>query len=716
MALLAYLFEIGILLTCFISVGLTSFWILPRIPIALHACFAPFLLIMCLFCLEHYFPLGQLPFLWLPVVGWTLFLLRYRPDLIKQLRDPVYLFLCIGFGICFFWRYSFPDIWHISEQMADLDHLMSWSDGKQLPAPDRFAVGELDTSYYILQYYAAGLIHRFIGTSPGLTYHLGYSMLVAVGVAGFGSGVQAATRSVWAGLLAVLWICLGGNGTTLVTPFMTWQVPDPLFAMRFIGSFAEPSNSVLTTKGQEIVQFLGVSPVEAPMEYFSYVIWLGDFHPSISSMVFLGLAILAIGAAERAEANRLADRACVAAAISTAVLIVITNTWITPLQSCLVGAWLVYRWLAGRRDSFSLIAGSVLVPFTLMFPFFAHFALDSRHYPAKLEFVKELPPILNWAAVMWPALLMVIGTFVTLIPIAKAGVQNEVISAKESVIRPSSLWAFLWEQIDWLRATFLNWIGVERLFAVFILVTGFGSLECTYYLYIHDIYGANEAIFNTALKWWPWAYALAVIGGLICMWRADNQTFVLRLIVVLILGSTISANTTIYAYDWWRKFYFAWPGPGRVSHVGQMEGYGWLSENTFDASTLQMLTTLPHGVVLESRMPDAADTGAAIALYTGHSQVGAWTYHEQLWRGDRPDLGDIAAKRDLFYSGNLPNPIPWLNAAAPGGVDYIVWLQRDNDVARTSWPAINESLKSEYDWRQSFTDNASYFGIWVRRH
>ena len=654
MPLLADLFQVFILITCLIGMGLVGRLVLPEAPFSLHFCFAPLALIAVLFCLEHYLPLGQMPWLWVPGSVLSLWLIRIAGRNLG--KEPVLWYFLIGFAVCFFWRFSFPDIWPTSEMIPDNDHLVSYSAGGRLPAEDVWMRGSKDDSYYILQYYAAGLIHRWMGCGPGLTYQLGYCTLVGIGVAAAGAGVQAATRSGWAGCLAGVCVALGGDGATLLTPFMSPNnSPSPLAAMRFIGSYAVFDH--MTPFGTWVLQHIGVSRVDAPIEYYSYIIMLGDFHPSLSSLAFFGLVILAIGMAERAAPGSITDKFCVTGAISTAIYMLVSNTWITPLQVPLVICWLVYRWWNGRGDRWTYLLGSCLVCFALIFPYFNQFAYESRNYPIRFDWVPERPPFLNWLAVMFPACLM-------------------------------------WFTCLWAART-------EPL-ARFTVIVGIGAMAGTYFFYLHDVYGGIFAVFNTTLKWWPWAYALVLMLGLMSLWPHR----ILRNIACLILLLTLVGNIYIFGLYW---------QDASKKHMGRLDGYAWFTDDNNQKSIYQQLQALPQGVVLESTAPDSADTGTSLALFTGQYALGGWTGHEMLWRGGREDIDRLAANRDKFYGGTLENAASWLRGAVPGGVTYIVWLNRDNDRGLDIWPKINDQIKDDYDWHSTFEYSQGHWGMWIKR-
>ena len=463
-----------------------------------------------------------------------------------------------------------------------------------------------------------------------------------------------------AGLLASLTLVLGGVGSCYLTPFMAQNFkPSTVDAMRFIGCYGMPATPEHKTQfGAWVVDVLGQSRVDAPMEYYSYIVMLGDFHPSLSSLAFLGLVILAIGTAETAVPGSFTDRCCVTGAIATPFFVMISNTWLMPLQAILVGCWLGYRWLRGRRDSWMLLLGSGLGSLILIFPFFMHFAYQTRYYPIHIEWVQVRPPFLNWIVVMAPAIFL------------------------------------------WLLS--LGGACKKRMFAGFTAVVGLGALVGTYLFYVHDVYGGNEAIFNTTLKWWPWVYALVLMLGLIAAWPHR----LLRWGAIFILSSTILFNSYIFLQQW------------RVlpkNHAGQLDGYAWFKENPQHRDIYLELQGLPKGVVLESLDSTAPDSGCSLSLFTGHSSVGGWTGHELLWRGGRTDIEWLQKYREQFYEGTLENPASWLRSIVPGGVDYVVWLNRDNDRSLKVWPILNEQLKNDYDWRPTYQHAEGHWGIWIKR-
>jgi len=656
MPLIADLFQVAILLTCLLGLGLASRRFLPEVPFSLHFCFAPLVLVAGLFFLEHFFPLGQLPWLWLPGLAISAWLIRNAG--INLWRESVLWYFILGFGFCFLWRYAFPDIYPFSDRLNDHALLMSNAGGGQLPAEDIWMKGAKSNTYYIFQYYAAGLIHRFIGCGPGLTYHLGYCTIVGLTTAAIGMGVQLATQSLPAGLFASLCLILGGNGATLVTPFMnSGGAPSPLAAERFIGSYAMPAVPEYKTDfGVWLIHFIGLSKVDAPMEYYSYAIYIGDFHPPLSSCLFLALAILAIGCAERAAPGSLTEKICVAAAIATPFYMDISTTWTAPLQGILILGWLVYRWLIGKRDRWQFLLLIAVVAMAAIFPYFNQFARQSGGYIVHLQWVPERPPFLNWFLVMLPACLV---------------------------------WACC------------LWSALTTPLARLLVVVGLVTLAGTYCFEMHDSYGGVFEIYDTSMKWWSWVFTMIVTLGLICVWPHP----ILRPIIVFFLILTILANSYILGEYWWYT---------PKDHLGRLDGYAWFTDDPLQNSIYQELQSLPRGVVLESS-PNTGSADITLAQFSGHYSLGGSTFFEYFWRGNPPDIAQMEANREKFYTGTLNNPESWLRGIIPGGVTYIVWLNRDNQRGPQNWAKINDQIKNDYDWRETQQDGDSHWGIWIEK-
>lgn len=238
--------------------------------------------------------------------------------------------------------------------------------------------------------------------------------------------------------------------------------------------------------------------------------------------------------------------------------------------------------------------------------------------------------------------------------------------------------------------------------AAFITLVGAGALAGTYFFYVHDVYGGPFAIFNTTLKWWPWVYALISCLGIAVCWEGRG----LRLFIVGIVLLMMAGNLWITGRSWYNR---------SKEHAGRFDGYAWFTNVPEQRGICTLLRGMPKGVALESVPLDASGPCITIAQFTGHYSAGGWIGHEMLWRSGRMDLVKLEENRDAFYEGKLKDPLSWLETAAPGGIDYIVWLNRDNTRAPNNWTNINETIKSRYDWRLINQIGDTYWGVWIRR-
>ena len=378
--------------------------------------------------------------------------------------------------------------------------------------------------------------------------------------AAMGAGIQAATRSIRAGWLASLFLVLGGNGATLVAPFMEKNHAPSIFdPVHFIGGYALPVMPEFKTAfGAWLINFIGPSNVDAPMEYYSFTLLLGDFHPPLSSMCFSwGFPFWPSAWRRGASGGAWTDKACSAAMMATPFLLIVSNTWTAPLQAMLAASWFLYRRWVGRGDTWLFLLVSGFISFVLIFPFFAQFAAASSNRNI-FEWTPERAPFLNWVLVMLPAGVIWFATL----------------------------------QAAW-RAPLARWVAAVALLTILV----------TYFFHIDDGYGGTEAIFNSAMKWWPWVYTATVMLGLVCIWPHKF----LRGIGVGLLFLSLAGNLYIF-YLYWEKT--------PKEHMGRLDGYAWFTDDLHQRSIYEELQSLPKGVVLESILPQTAAPSLSIAQFT----------------------------------------------------------------------------------------------------
>jgi hypothetical protein len=196
---------------------------------------------------------------------------------------------------------------------------------------------------------------------------------------------------------------------------------------------------------------------------------------------------------------------------------------------------------------------------------------------------------------------------------------------------------------------------------------------------------------------------------------ASSSSSRLRILMVFIVALTLPGNLFLFGFfDWYRQI--KGEADQNQLHSGRLDGYAWFTESSHAKDCVyRYLKGLPQGVVMESTPFDHAAPCITLAQFTGHYSLGGWVPHEELWRSySRMDLQLMSDDRDSFYDGTLPDPRSWLAGITPGGVDYIVWLDRDNARADHNWQKTNDEIKSDYDWHMIEQVGDTYTGIWIK--
>jgi len=392
--------------------------------------------------------------------------------------------------------------------------------------------------------------------------------------------------------------------------------------------------------------------------------------------------------AEYAPAGSATDRYCVMGGVASAVFLLISNMWVAPLQFALMICWLVYRRFTGKCDSIPFLITAWAFPYILIYPFFSEFADQTLFYNVKIEWVQVRPPLANWLLVMGPAVLLWI-VCLTRIRFQPPRALFSGVTGKTSRLRG---------KLETLPQTPM---------AAFIIIVGAGALIGTYVFYVHDLYGGEFAVFNTTLKWWPWAYALMTCLGIAVCWvGVTRRVFTIGIIMLMLAG-----NLWITGRSWYARI----QDPKTKEHIGRMDGYAWFIDVPEQRGIYEVMKNLPQGVALESVPLNPSGPCITIAQFTGHYSMGGWIGHEMLWRGERIDLARLQDNRDAFYRGELKDPLSWLATATSGGIDYVIWMDRDNARAPNNWNNINEAIKSRYDWKLVNQIGETYWGVWIRR-
>jgi len=388
---------------------------------------------------------------WQPVrlrPSWAVRLQAWRDEFAPRcLLSCGVVFLAV-FGYALAWRFTYPNVDGSSEKLADLSYICSYLTGQTLPVPDAWLHPYLSTQYYSFQHYAAALMGRLLGLSPGATYNLGFCVLIGLGGVTFAGGVWLVCRRLWIRIAILVGFTIGGSGMSGFIHLLD-KNPSPWSSMRFIGSAPldqAPLGTALKTYQDKFTK------LELPGEPFSYSIFLGDYHAPLSSYLLLGVAAIAMILWGRDPRRRYA-----AAIGATLTWTLLANTWALPLQALGIGGWLLYQ----RRHFLRLapwIAAGAAAIWMLSWVYLSAFTTAASGYGTALRLV----PMDEHA----PPLLFVLFLFPTL-----------------------GLCVLGW--ISGIRAG--RWLA--QLWLVLIVFSEF--------VYVDDVYSGMYNRFNTSLKWWP---------------------------------------------------------------------------------------------------------------------------------------------------------------------------------------------------------------------
>lgn len=655
-----------------IGVGATR---LTGLPYGLAKVFAVLIGCMVFFFAEHFIGFRQLGWLLPVATAGSLRVLWKQRSQWGGFRAGETAFL-IGFGYELLWRYTYPNIDPSSEKLADLDLIASYLQGGHLPVPDLWLSPYLLTQYYSFQHYAAALMGRILQLGPGESYNIGYCVIVGMVMAPAQAFVRSFTSSRASQTLILAALLTGGTGACLFTPWLVKQ-ETPWSSMRFIGSTTADDDNLLTESGILLRKIeYGSQPLdsnkrdtilEMPMEIFSYVVQLGDYHAPLGGYVLLVTALASFGVLLRHPKQKWA----MGSLLGTVPLCIAVNTWCFPLQALLVAGCLAFVWKYREPPDWRIVTGTLLCVSLLLYPYFSYFLTRTVGAALSLKVVHsgQHAPLLGYMMQFWP----VIG----LIVLAWVGTGNK--KNKE----------FRW-------------------FAVMVAVL----LFLTEIVYIHDIYGGQYERFNTTLKWWPWVAALAVLLLAPLNLSQDRRSPMVRIGTNAVLISTLFYLGTL-SREWMNR---------QKTAVGQLDGAAWLWQVGLDpnqpqninvtSSIANYLQAHPEGVVLECPKGEQmafVETGA-LPLFTGHPAVFGWAAHEQLWRGNQKDIGQRWNGAREFFRGDSHNPLDFLDSL---DVRYILWPGAEN-VEQALFDKISGQIGTRYYFIR-FDDVDPKHGIWARR-
>jgi uncharacterized membrane protein len=629
-------------------------------------------LVLLTFALEHFVGFGKLSWLWPLTTAGAAWAIHGRRDWRANRHFwSAELVFALGFAYGFAWRFAFPDIDASSEHLTDLYFISNFLSGQTLPAADRWLAGGVFDFYYAFQHYAAALLARLFGLEAGLAMNLSWAVSI-----GFLASLawEIASHFIgqrWLRTALVITLLLGGNGLSPLMPLMiddSAEIDARAAAVnriwestRFSGMFDERVNTPLgefvagNPKAPEFTENL-----ELPLETVAYLSYLGDFHPPLGSLVLLLLTLaLSLNIAQRKDATGAAPRNTNEALPGVALgltlpLVLVTNTWIFPLQFLLLLSWLVFRRRTLAAEWRPLLLGGLL-GFALIYPFLTYFA--SASLATHVAWIKpggHTPPA-YFLALHWPLLLLIASGL---------GLSRRV------------PWA------GWLALTLAGLLVMSEL------------------IYVDDPMGGKYERFNTTLKWWSWLWPAALVGlGSVVIGRGGRLG---QLVGSLMLAALLTYALPIAAY--WRH--------SDKPHIGKMAGDGWLRQDDIESSMLTHLKNSPDGVVLESLEQGAYSASSALALNASKGVVLGWADHVAQWRGSPSYVPLRHAAIRAIYRGQLADAPGWLNQYQ---VRYFVWSLADEQRAPGVRQQLNEIIGHDFSWRSFYQNGEQQVGIWERR-
>jgi uncharacterized membrane protein len=605
------------------------------------------LIVVAPFFLEHFAGFGSLHWLWPLTTIFSLWMIATgRRVLFENWRvECVYLG---AFLYALSWRYAFPDIDASSEKMTDVTFVANYLDGSRLPPVDRWLPPFPFDMYYALQHYGAALMGRVFLMPAGTAYNLAICVIVGSVATAAAGAAWFLTRKRGPTILLTAALLVGGTG---VSPFIRLMLPAPQLysSIRFMGSALSPEDATLPA-GQALVRWTHASKesLDLPVELFSYLIGLGDYHPPLSGYLLLTLALLAIALIESGEAVSPAH----AILGATVPLTIAANAWDLPLQTFLVAGWIAYRVWAKKRVAWKPLAIGAGACLLVLGPFLVRFM---AHSLALHNAIRLVPPGLHT-----PPLLGLL-VFYPLIAIL-------------------ALHLFCGERSRQSLAFCTIFIALAVASELF---------------FIDDVYSGKYERFNTVLKWWSWIYsaALLVVGAL----NLRSPSGICRM-------GTVAVLLLICGYS--RELGAAWIGPPKP-HAGQLDGAAWLRDDASDRAMLAFLTSRPPAVTLQRISDHSYVPEPALAIFAGDAAFLGWANHEDIWRAYRPDIDARALDVEKFYRAVFPESAKWLEQ---NGIRYVIWRGDDNRLG--SFARLDSQLRGRYFWRDFSPSADLKTGIW----
>ena len=635
-------------------------------------------LVLALFFMEHFVGLGRLHWLVpLTSLGAAFILWKQHGQLKERGFWRAEMVFILAFLYAFGWRFFLPNIDATSERITDLYFISNYLPGTTLPPLDNWYPPHKFNFYYAFQHYAAALLGRFFGHDIGTAYNLAFALLMTLPITLVWSIGCRLVAQKWTRLLLVAALVFGGTGLSPLLHLVFRGPEAPLeqseralqmyrhaqsidafkhivMSARFIGDSDEKAHQDNTNKAMAAALFPIRKPSAdfqlrvLPLENFGYQFFLGDYHPPLGSFFLLLLTLALISCIEAGRAAVLSE----ALLGLTVPVMIITNTWIFPLQCLLLCGWIVYRYWAGKAPNLLWLIGGGLTGGLLIYPFMTDFSSSALSTPIQLVTADDHTPLARFIALQWPILLFM------------------------------SLAAF---EPQWRKLS----VALVLTFGIMLLLS-----EC---IYIDDPTGGKYIRTNTVMKWWGWIYVGSLVSlGAICLGSTRPWVRWPAILAMLLMNVT--------AYDVSRYLLYT-----DKQDVGRIQGHHWATKQLVNRDIYHFLKQRPVGIVLENMPKEAYMESSTYAIFNNKPVLLGWPSHVKVWHGDVAQVWSTVQDIRTFYNGKLGNEVQWLLARE---VKYIVLSPKDD---ASHFSTINHRIRSHYNWFGFNRDGEQPVGIWVRR-
>lgn len=639
------------------------------------------IIVVCLplFFIEHFVGLGSnLTLLWPITTMGSVWLLHKEQKVFRQQlwrHEQVFL---LWFAYAALWRFLYPDIHPSSENIPDALYIANYLPGEKLPPMDYWWPQRVFNWYYAFQHYCAALMGRMFGLNVGQCYNLGFCIISALINSCAWSFITAFLQSRWLRALVMCAFVFGGTGITpiLMLPGVDSKIHtneyvgaglNLIASNRFSGSYDERLTDPEVRKFFDLNPIAGIEPKtedekprELSVERFSYLYFVKDYHPPLSGLLLLMLALACIAQLEKDKNNKPLQ----ALLVVTAPLSIAANIWSFPLQVGLVVSWIVYRHIKKEPPNWYMLIAGGLFSLGGVYPYLLTLASHSTQTQILPVQPIDHTPITKYIAQHWPIILLIIlGLF---------NKKTRGLTLTLSI------------------AFGLMFLGTE-------------------FFYLNDLYEGKYQRANATMKWWGWLWdGITVALGTLLL--ASQQKIIRYIAIISLLSvSLFLAELLLYlnfSYSemtkegTWQPTFFRLSGDGvRVRDPGYND-------------MIDFLNNAPKGIILENQTTGAYNWATTMGVFTQNPTMQGWPAHMFGYRG--PTATYAWRTYDMlrsFYDGNKPDALTWLNYQK---VKYIVWSVQDNKV-EGAFDKINNSISSEFYWSPFYQNGADKAGLWIRK-